>query len=72
MKRFGHLNRDVSRVLARMGHTDSAVIADFKADRAVFAMEAKACNPAVTARACRLAHEQMQVEFVTHEPQASP
>jgi D-ribose pyranase len=100
MKRFGHLNRDVSRVLARMGHTDSVVIADcglpvpegvecidlsvslgepsflrvldtlladFKADRAVFAMEAKACNPAVTARACSLAHEQMQVEFVTHE-----
>lgn len=28
MKRFGHLNRDISRVLARMGHTDSLVIAD--------------------------------------------
>jgi D-ribose pyranase len=28
MKRCGHLNRDVSRVLARMGHTDSLVIAD--------------------------------------------
>jgi D-ribose pyranase len=28
MKRHGHLNRDVSRVLARMGHTDSLVIAD--------------------------------------------
>jgi len=28
MKRLGHLNRDISRVLARMGHTDSLVIAD--------------------------------------------
>ena len=28
MTRCGHLNRDVSRVLARMGHTDSLVIAD--------------------------------------------
>jgi len=28
MKKFGHLNRDVSRVLASMGHTDSIVIAD--------------------------------------------
>jgi D-ribose pyranase len=28
MKRLGHLNRDISRVLARMGHTDSLVVAD--------------------------------------------
>jgi D-ribose pyranase len=28
MKKFGHLNRDISRVLASMGHTDSIVIAD--------------------------------------------
>ena len=28
MKRLGHLNRDIARVLARMGHTDSLVIAD--------------------------------------------
>ena len=28
MKKCGHLNREVSRVLARMGHTDSLVIAD--------------------------------------------
>jgi len=28
MKKSGHLNRDVSRVLASMGHTDSIVIAD--------------------------------------------
>jgi len=28
MKRLGHLNRDIARVLARMGHTDSVVIAD--------------------------------------------
>lgn len=28
MKKSGHLNRDISRVLAGMGHTDSIVIAD--------------------------------------------
>lgn len=28
MKKSGHLNRDISRVLASMGHTDSIVIAD--------------------------------------------
>jgi D-ribose pyranase len=28
MKKFGHLNRDISRILASMGHTDSIVIAD--------------------------------------------
>jgi D-ribose pyranase len=28
MKKAGHLNREVSRVLAHMGHTDSLVIAD--------------------------------------------
>jgi len=28
MKKSGHLNRDISRVLATMGHTDSIVIAD--------------------------------------------
>ena len=28
MKRFGHLNRDISRVLARLGHTDCIAIAD--------------------------------------------
>ncbi|MBM5572334.1 MULTISPECIES: D-ribose pyranase [Deefgea] len=28
MKKFGHLNRDISRVLASMGHTDCIVIAD--------------------------------------------
>ena len=28
MKKFGHLNRDISRVLACMGHTDGLVIAD--------------------------------------------
>jgi len=28
MKKAGHLNREVSRVLACMGHTDSLVIAD--------------------------------------------
>jgi D-ribose pyranase len=100
MKRCGHLNREVSRVLARMGHTDSlmiadcgmpvpdgvecidlsialgdppfvrvldSVLADFKAERAVFATEAKESNRAVAARASGLAHEQVQVDFVTHE-----
>jgi D-ribose pyranase len=100
MKRGGHLNREVSRVLARMGHTDSLVIADcglpvpagvecidlsiargepafvrvldsvladFKAERAVFATEAKEFNPAVAARASLLSHQQVLVEFVTHE-----
>ncbi|TCG06561.1 D-ribose pyranase [Paraburkholderia steynii] len=28
MKKLGHLNRDIARVLASMGHTDSLVIAD--------------------------------------------
>ncbi|MDR3426669.1 MULTISPECIES: D-ribose pyranase [Silvimonas] len=28
MKKLGHLNRDITRVLSRMGHTDSIVIAD--------------------------------------------
>ena len=100
MKRWGHLNREVSRVLARMGHTDSLAIADcglpvpdgvecidlsiglgdptflrvldsvlgdFKAERAVFASEAKDHNAAVAARASRLSDEQVQVDFVTHQ-----
>ena len=28
MKKLGHLNRDISRILASMGHTDCIVIAD--------------------------------------------
>jgi D-ribose pyranase len=28
VKKLGHLNRDIARVLASMGHTDSIVIAD--------------------------------------------
>ena len=28
MKKLGHLNRDIARVLATMGHTDTLVIAD--------------------------------------------
>ena len=100
MKKAGHLNREVSRVLALMGHTDSLVIADcglpvpegvecidlslalgdptffrvldtvladFKIERAVFATEAKEYNPAVAACASCLSHEQVQVDFVTHE-----
>ena len=100
MKKCGHLNREVSRVLAGMGHTDSLVIADcgltvpdgvecidlsialgdptflrvldtvladFKADRAVFAREAIEFNPAVVARAAGLTHQQVRVDFVTHE-----
>ena len=100
MKKHGHLNREVSRVLAGMGHTDSlaiadcglpvpdgvecidlsiglgdptflrvldSVLADFKAERAVFASEAKDHNAAVAARASRLSDEQVQVDFVTHQ-----
>jgi D-ribose pyranase len=100
MKKYGHLNRDVSRVLACMGHTDSLVIADcglpvpgeiecidlslalgdpsflrvldsvladFKAERAVFATEAKEHNAAVVARSSALSLEQVQVDFVPHE-----
>jgi D-ribose pyranase len=100
MKKYGHLNREVSRVLARMGHSDSLVIADcglpvpegvecidlsialghptflrvldsvladFKAERAVFATEAKEHNAAVAACASCLSREQVQVDFVTHE-----
>ncbi|HUA77947.1 MAG TPA: D-ribose pyranase [Acetobacteraceae bacterium] len=100
MKKCGHLNREVSRVLARMGHTDSlmiadcglpvpdgvecidlsislgepsflrvleTVLADFKAERAVFAAEAKEHNPAVAARASRLADDRVHLDFVTHE-----
>jgi D-ribose pyranase len=100
MKRSGHLNREVSRVLACMGHTDSlaiadcglsvpsgvecidvsialgapgflrvldSVLADFKVERAVFALEAKRHNPAVAARAACLAEDQVAVQFVTHE-----
>ena len=100
MKKCGHLNRDVSRVLARMGHTDSLVIADcglpvpdgvecidlsialgdpgflrvlgsvladFKAERAVFATEAREHNTSVVAWASYLSREQTQVDFVTHE-----
>jgi D-ribose pyranase len=100
MKRSGHLNREVSRVLARMGHTDSLVIADcglpvpegiecidlsiafgdpsfirvfdsvladFKAERAVFATECKEYNVDVSGCASRLARERVQVDFVKHE-----
>ena len=100
MKRAGHLNRDVSRVLARMGHTDclviadcglsvpagiecidlsiflgeppfvrvlDSVLADFKAERAVFATEVKERNPVIAGRASDLADQDLQVEFVPHE-----
>jgi D-ribose pyranase len=100
MKRHGHLNREVSRILARMGHTDSIVIADcglpipdgvacidlsltlgepaflrvldsvladFRAERATFASEAREQNPAVTSRASQLAAEGVTVDFVAHE-----
>jgi D-ribose pyranase len=100
MKRHGHLNREVSRILARMGHTDSIVIADcglpipsgvecidlslilgeppflrvldsvladFKADRAIFASEAREQNAAVMNRASLLAGEGVDVDFVLHE-----
>jgi D-ribose pyranase len=100
MKKHGHLNREVSRVLARMGHTDGIVIADcglpipggvecidlsltlgtpaflhvldsvladFRAERAIFASEAREQNPAVMSRASRLAGEGVNVDFVMHD-----
>jgi D-ribose pyranase len=100
MKKLGHLNRDIARVLARMGHTDSLVVADcglpvpngvecidvslalgdpgfvrvldsiladFAAERAIFAKEALEQNPVVAERAARLAREEVRVEFVSHE-----
>ncbi|WP_042267531.1 D-ribose pyranase [Paraburkholderia heleia] len=100
MKRHGHLNRDIARVLARMGHTDSLVIADcglpvpdgvecidvalalgvpdffavldsvladFKAERAVFASEAQTHNAAVAARSRDMAAAHIAVENVPHE-----
>ena len=100
MKRFGHLNRDISRVLARMGHMDSLVVADcglqvpdgvecidvslalgdpgfarvldsiladFQAERAVFAKEALEYNEAVATCASSLERALVRVEFVPHE-----
>ncbi|WP_322004236.1 D-ribose pyranase [Paraburkholderia tropica] len=100
MKKHGHLNRDIARVLAGMGHTDSLVIADcglpipegvecidlsmslgvpgffdvldsvladFKAERAVFASEAQTHNAAVVARERELAGAQVVIEEVPHE-----
>ncbi|HUA26068.1 MAG TPA: D-ribose pyranase [Steroidobacteraceae bacterium] len=100
MKKHGHLNRDVSRILACMGHTDSIVIADcglpiaggtecidlsltlgepalvrvldsvladFRAERAIFASEARERNAAIMNRASVLAGEGVHVEFVMHD-----
>lgn len=100
MKKLGHLNRDIARVLAGMGHTDSLVIADcglpipdgvecidvslalhvprffdvldsvladFKAERAVFASESLTHNAAVAARMDELAAAQIAIEQVPHE-----
>lgn len=100
MKKHGHLNREVSRILACMGHTDSIVIADcglpipagvecidlsltlgepaflrvldsvladFRAERALFASEAREQNPAVMSRASLLAGEGVTVDFVMHD-----
>ena len=100
MKKLGHLNRDIARVLAAMGHTDSIVIADcglpipdgvecvdvslaldvprffdvldsvladFKAERAVFASESETHNAAVVERMKEMAAAQIEIEQVTHE-----
>lgn len=100
MKKQGHLNRDIARVLAGMGHTDSLVIADcglpipagvecidlsltlgvpgffdvldsiladFKAERAVFASEAQTHNAAVVAKSREMAAAQIAVDEVPHE-----
>jgi D-ribose pyranase len=44
-----------------------SVLADFKAERAIFAAEAKQYNPTVAARASSLSRERIQVDFVPHE-----
>lgn len=100
MKKSGHLNRAISRVLASMGHTDSIVIADcglpvppgvecidvslalgvppflhvletvladLKAERAVFASESQEHNATLLSRASKMAGEEVRVEFVSHE-----
>jgi D-ribose pyranase len=100
VKKHGHLNRDIARVLASMGHTDSLVIADcglpvpdgvecidvslslgvpgffdvldsvladFRAERAVFASEAQTHNAAVDARIGEMAAAQIAIEEVPHE-----
>jgi D-ribose pyranase len=100
MKKLGHLNRDIARVLATMGHTDSIVIADcglpvpagvecidvslahgvpdffavldsvladFQAERAVFATEALAHNAAVSTRMTALAAAGVALDQVPHE-----
>ena len=100
MKKQGHLNRDIARVLASMGHTDRIVIADcglpipdgvecidvslalnvpnffdvldtvladFKAERAVFAGEAAQHNAAVVECMEQMASNGIAVEQVPHE-----
>lgn len=100
MKRLGHLNRDIARVLACMGHTDSLVIADcglpippgvecidlslrlgvpefpsvldsiladFKAERALFASECLQHSPAVEVLANDMAAHGVAVEYAPHE-----
>ncbi|MGA7782574.1 MAG: D-ribose pyranase [Paraburkholderia sp.] len=100
MKKLGHLNRDIARVMAGMGHTDSLVIADcglpipagvecidvsltlgvpgffdvldtvladFKAERAVFASESLTQNAAVAARMTQFSDAQITVDHVPHE-----
>jgi D-ribose pyranase len=100
VKKLGHLNRDIARVMAGMGHTDCLVIADcglpipdgvecidvsltlgvpgfldvldtvladFKAERAVFASETLTQNASVAARMTQLAAAQIGVDHVPHE-----
>ncbi|RQO71597.1 D-ribose pyranase [Aquitalea sp. FJL05] len=100
MKKLGHLNRDIARVLAGMGHTDSLVIADcglpippgvecidlalalgepgfarvldsvladFQCERAVFADECRAHNPAVVDTAAALSRQGVALEWISHE-----
>jgi D-ribose pyranase len=69
MKRLGHLNRDIARVLAGMGFFDvlDSVLADFKVERAVFASESLTHNAAVVARMAQLRDAQVAVDEVPHE-----
>ncbi|MDE1180465.1 D-ribose pyranase [Paraburkholderia sp.] len=100
MKKLGHLNRDIARVMAAMGHTDclviadcglpipdgvecidvslklgvpgffdvlDSVLADFKAERVVFATEALTQNATVAERIAQFAVDGLVTDDVPHD-----
>lgn len=60
---------DVSLAFGDPGfvHVLDSILADFGADRAIFAEEALEHNPTVAQRASRLALDAIRVEYVPHE-----